>query len=60
MTKNKSSIETEHDRWFFHQVVSTQKRVASGQVRLIPHDAFWSEIEAYARELVRPQDQTPT
>lgn len=60
MTKNKSATETEYDRWLSHQVESTQKRVASGQARLIPHNEFWSGIEAYARALVRSQDQTPT
>jgi hypothetical protein len=60
MTNNESAIETEYDRWFFHQVASTQERVASGQARLIPHDEFWREIDVYARELARSRAHTPT
>lgn len=51
MTNQKSAIETERDCWFYHQVRSTSERVESGQVRLIPHEELWEEIEAYARQL---------
>ncbi len=48
-----SPNEPDHDLWFRQQVEWSLGRIARGEARLIPHDKFWDEIEAHARELMR-------
>lgn len=53
---NKAREALAHDRWFREQVESTQGKIERGQGRWIEHDAFWNDLEVYAREQMASRD----
>jgi hypothetical protein len=46
---SQAAAALEHDAWFRSQVGATLARVEAGEAELVPHDQFWSDIEAFAR-----------